>query len=325
MTIARGAAGALISALLLTACMSSAPAQLPHAPVPVGPAITVQSTPVPLNPEAPAQDRLGDLIYAGGLMLTSDQTARLHGLSDLDIQPDGALVSESDEGDLFHGRVVLDAKGRLIAVTQGRMRFLSGLDGKPLPGKEEADAEGLARMANGDLLISFERDDRIWLYPADGRPPHAVPSPDVKFPPNLGMEALATDPDRGATAYIAGGESTGRTWSCTLTTTCVEGPTVPLPPTFNLVATRRLPKGRTAWLLRSYTPVTGNAVTLRVTDADGRVIEEQTLRRPLTADNFEGLAAVPGPGGKIRFYLISDDNFSPSQRTLLLAFDWTAP
>jgi hypothetical protein len=34
------------------------------------------------------------------------------------------------------------------------------------------------------------------------------------------------------------------------------------------------------------------------------------------------LAAVPGRNGAIRFYLISDDNFSSSQRTLLVAFDF---
>jgi hypothetical protein len=42
----------------------------------------------------------------------------------------------------------------------------------------------------------------------------------------------------------------------------------------------------------------------------------------LSVDNFEGLAAVPGPAGGIRFYLVSDDNASREQRTLLLAFDW---
>jgi hypothetical protein len=31
---------------------------------------------------------------------------------------------------------------------------------------------------------------------------------------------------------------------------------------------------------------------------------------------------VPRADGAIRFYLLSDDNFSKLQRTLLLAFDW---
>ncbi|HXI02836.1 MAG TPA: hypothetical protein VNI57_06620 [Candidatus Saccharimonadales bacterium] len=46
------------------------------------------------------------------------------------------------------------------------------------------------------------------------------------------------------------------------------------------------------------------------------------LARPLTVGNFEGIAALPGKSGRLRFYLISDDNASSRQRTLLLAFDW---
>jgi hypothetical protein len=100
---------------------------------------------------------------------------------------------------------------------------------------------------------------------------------------------------------------------------------VALRPGFGLVAARRLPQGRTAWLLRAYTPLTGSVIDLRITCQDGRVIDQQELRRPLSVDNFEGLAAVPGKDGAIRFYLISDDNFSNSQRTLLFAFDWKPP
>jgi hypothetical protein len=37
-------------------------------------------------------------------------------------------------------------------------------------------------------------------------------------------------------------------------------------------------------------------------------------------DNFEGIAAKKAEGG-VRLYIISDNNFSPSQRTLLMAFD----
>ncbi|HEV7383258.1 MAG TPA: esterase-like activity of phytase family protein, partial [Phenylobacterium sp.] len=264
-------------------------------------------------------------VYAGGLKLTSAQTSRLHGLSDLDVQPDGALVAVGDEGDLLTAQVVLDAGGRLTGLADARLTTLVGLDGKVLQGKDNRDSEGLALMANGDLLISFERHDRIWLYPANGGPPRAVPSPDVKFLYNEGMEALAPDPLLGPDAYFAGGETTGRTWSCTLATSCAEGPKVPLALGFGLVAARRLPEGRTAWLLRAFNPVTRSVIDLRITDQAGRVLDQQELRGPLTVDNFEGLAAVPTKDGTIRFYLISDDNFSSSQRTLLLAFDWKPP
>ncbi|HEX5008148.1 MAG TPA: esterase-like activity of phytase family protein [Hyphomonadaceae bacterium] len=40
-----------------------------------------------------------------------------------------------------------------------------------------------------------------------------------------------------------------------------------------------------------------------------------------TIDNFEGIAAKEMPDGSVRLYLISDNNFSASQRTLLMVFD----
>jgi hypothetical protein len=55
---------------------------------------------------------------------------------------------------------------------------------------------------------------------------------------------------------------------------------------------------------------------------DGAVAGQLELAKPLTVDNFEGLAAVRRPGGATRFYLLSDDNASAGQRTLLLAFEW---
>ena len=40
----------------------------------------------------------------------------------------------------------------------------------------------------------------------------------------------------------------------------------------------------------------------------------------VTIDNFEGIAARQMPDGSVRLYVISDDNFSIIQRTLLLQF-----
>jgi hypothetical protein len=317
-------AAAALAFLALGACSQIEP-KAPEPALPGAQAIVVTAEALPLNPADPAQDRVSDFVYAGGLRLTSTQTRRLHGLSDIDVQPDGALVAVGDEGDLLNARLALGPQGRLAGLTEARLSALTDLKGKALRGKENRDSEGLALLPGGDLLISFERHDRIWLYPKTGGPPRAVPSPDVAFPINEGMEALAPDPARGPDAYFTGGETTGRTWSCTLSTACVEGPRVPLDVGFGLVAARRLPNGMTAWLMRAFNVTTHSVVDLRITDASGRTIDKMQLRRPLTVDNFEGLAAVSQPGGMIRFYLISDDNFSSSQRTLLLAFDWKPP
>ena len=76
-----------------------------------------------------------------------------------------------------------------------------------------------------------------------------------------------------------------------------------------------------AWLLRAWDPVRGSRNTLVIHDAGGEIARME-MARPLTVDNYEGLAVIPAKDGSVRFYLLSDDNFQSSQRTLLLAFDW---
>ena len=76
-----------------------------------------------------------------------------------------------------------------------------------------------------------------------------------------------------------------------------------------------------AWLLRAWDPVRGSRNALVIHEA-GHEIARMEMARPLTVDNYEGLSAIPAKDGSVRFYLLSDDNFQSSQRTLLLAFDW---
>ena len=310
-----------LAALALAACAAQTPS-LPTAPVPATGAVAVVATPVPLNPADPAQAAIGAFRYAGGVALSSSDTARFHGLSDMAVTDGVNLTAVSDEGDLLKAKIVLDKDGRLAGLASARITALPGLDGKPLAGKLDADSEGLALMPSGDLLVSFERNHRIWLYPKDGGAPRPAPSPEAKFPPNGGMEALGPDPAAGPDAYVAGGEESGQTWTCRLSGACVPSPVIAKPPEFGLVALARLSEGRTAWLLRAWDPIRGNRVTLTIQGQDGRELARLDLARPYSIDNFEALAAVPARDGTIRFYLLSDDNFQNSQRTLLLAFDW---
>lgn len=312
-----------LAALSLGACAQSA--TLPAKPAGAGPAFTIAATQVPLNVNEPAELTLGAFRYAGGLALTSPDTARFHGLSDMAVTRGTALTAISDEGDLVTARLVLDKAGRLAGLTDGKVTALAGEDGKPLPGKLMADSEGLALLANGDMLVSFEQNHRIWLYPAGGGGPRPVPGPDEKFPANGGMEALGADPAAGPDAYVVGGEESGQTWTCKVSGACVPGAKIAKGGEFGLVAVARLPQQRTAWLLRAWDPLRGSRVALSIQDAAGAELDRLELGRPLTVDNFEAVAAVPAKDGSIRFYLLSDDNFQSIQRTLLLAFDWTPP
>jgi hypothetical protein len=284
--------------------------------------IEIRAVPVPLNPQDPSAVAIGDFHYAGGLVLTSPDSDRLHGLSDLEVTGPDRLAAVGDLGVLVEARLVLDDAGRLVGITDAHLTELTAEDGMPLVDRAEADAEGLARLPSGDYLVSFERQHRIWLYPAAGGRPRPAPAPDVSFPSNGGMEGLGTYPDAGPDAYVVGAEVAGDTWICRLSqTSCLRGPSVDKPPEFGLVAVKRLPGMRTLYLLRAFDSTRGSRSSLRIFRSS-TMVARMDMALPMTIDNFEGLAAVPRDDGGIRVYLVSDDNGSPAQRTLLLAFDW---
>ena len=299
----------------------------PVRPQVTGMSIRVDATPVPLNPEDPTQTAIGAFAYAGGIEITSAEPQGLHELSDLEIQPDGHLVAVSDQGYLLEARLVVDETGRPAGIADARVAKLVDPQGRPLEGIPAADAEGLATLSNGDRLVSFERDHRIWLYPAGGGAPRPAPKPDATFPDNEGMEALTPYAAGGPRAYLVGSEG-GKVWRCDVSTTCQEtvlGKWVP--PGFSLTALAAYGNnGDLAMLSRAYDPRQGNRISVKLignaTAGGGHLLDELTIAAPLTRDNFEALAIVPRPGGGIRVYLLSDDNGSRTQHTYLLAFDW---
>ena len=308
----------------------------PAAPVKAGPEIEVVATPVPLDASNPARTTVeGGFTYAGGLVLTSPSTSRLHGLSDLAVGTDGQLTAISDEGDLFEARLKLDAAGRLVGVTDGKLRPLTGLDGQALQGKQQSDAEGLAMLATGDRLVSFERDHRIWLYPVAPNggwgTPRAAPRPATVFPDNEGMEALAAYPAAGPDAYLVGGEE-GEAWLCRLSADCKAlAPQAGPDFTWGLTAFAPFDGPAIATLHRGYDPIRGWRAMVRfVSDPTLPAARQRTtatlhLDGSLVRGNFEGLALTRSPSGSTRLYLITDDGAPGDQRTLLVAFDWTAP
>ena len=322
--------GILVATTLTMAACVSLRAPLPAGPVPVGASIAIKAAPVPLDPSDPKRSALGDFVFAGGVSLTSDETSRLHGLSDLVVETDGDMMSVTDDGaDLFTAKLVLDAAGRLVGLSDGAIRPLTGLDGAPLQGKAWSDAEGVTRLANGEVLVSFERNHRIWGYPmAKGARPAPAAMPTVAMAENDGMEGLAAASTISPEAYWVGVEP-GGIWFCRLRGACGEVNGLPRPPLgYRLSSLNTGLSGELVILHHSYVPAIGSRIIVTVVkDPLGakRVIGSFSMAPPLNVENYEGVAVVPRPGGGWRLYLLADDNFSPGQRTLMLAFDWTAP
>ena len=261
--------------------------------------------------------------FAGGVEIVLTPDSPLHSLSDLKLTGEGGFISVTDAGDLVRGALRLDGRGRLAGVEGLRYRRLTLRDGSPIVEKVDGDAEGLAFTHAGDLLISFERDHRIWNY-GRGEAPAARPTvaalPGFAFTLNDGIEGMAASP-RG---WVVAGES-GGVWDCNGSgcITLAAPPETPLADRdYRITGMDENPAGD-GWFVvqRSFAPPVDARAQVRLMAADGDlgpVLIE--LKLPGTTDNFEGIAAERHGNG-VRLYILSDDNGNPPQRTLLLAFD----
>ena len=312
------------AALALAACAAVGSAQRPILPAEDGwtPQV-VQTRAVSLGLPGGAELAPG-VRFIGGLQISAPPGSPIHSLSDLKRVGERGLVSVSDVGDLVRVELRLDGSGRLIGLEGMRSRRLTGFDGLPITDKAAGDAEGLLLTDDGDLLVSFERDHRIWSYGPLARSasrPIPMRRPDAAFEENAGMEGLASTPGGG---WRVAGEG-GGVWDCdpSACRTVQAPPATPLPDSaFRITALDRDPSGD-GWFVvqRLYrAPIDMRAQVRRMApDGDlGPVLI--SLKLPGTTDNFEGVSAERLKG-RTRLYILSDDNFNPAQRTLLLGFD----
>lgn len=315
--------GGLVAAVLLAGCTTLPPTPAPDRLEPGWAVAAAATRQVGLGLPGGAALASG-VEFSGGLELVASADSPLHSLSDLKLIDGSTFLSVSDNGLLVRGRLHLDRAGRLSQVGELTVRPLADDSGQPLVERSQRDAEGLAVLESGELLVAFERNHRIWSYgPANqpGQRPTPVAQPDYAFPNNDGMEALAAAAGGG---WRVAGESGGvwdcRTQGCTL---AVPPPDSPLRDSdYRITGLDRDPLG-SGWFViqRSFSPPLDARARVRRMSADGSlgpVLIE--LKLPGTTDNFEGIAAV-SHGEGTRLYLLSDDNNEALQRTLLLAFD----
>lgn len=292
-----------------------------------------QVLPVPLSEEDPQLDRVGDLKYLGGLDIPR-MGQNIGGLSGLRWNADTARllaitddarwvwITPEEQGDTLTGIAALKAGAFL------------GLGGETLSGKEQGDSESLTRSARGGWLIGFERDHRLWRYESLTDPAlETAIYPLTLLEPleaNAGLEALAGDEARlltcveraadiGAGNCIEQFEGTDVMASRRITPPAAIADRGAVPTDADALS-----DGTFLILFRSYSPAKGNTAAIVAYAPDGTRREIATFVPPLTLDNFEGLAVrEEGPEDERRtfLYIVSDDNFSGSQRTLLMKFE----
>jgi len=295
---------------------------------------------LPLNPEDKAQQRIGALVWRGGLVVTADDRD-FGGLSDLAIDPAGReILAVSDSGRWLSATLSYDGAGQLSGMTATRFGHLRGVDGAVLQGKRRQDAEALTRLPDGGgLVVGYERDHRIRLFPA-GNDLNARPQ-SLAAPPRLSAAAL----NSGVEALVALADGRLLAFTESQAASAANGPEnyavylweqgrgwteLALKPVglFRPTGAALLPGGDVMLLERRFTLLGGVGIRLRLIPAaaiaPGAVLtgtEIAELRLPLTVDNFEGLAVHQTPAGATRLTLLSDDNFNALQRTLIVQFE----
>jgi hypothetical protein len=306
--------------------------------------VEVNARPIPhFEPRDRTRTRFGALDYRSGLVLTSPFRGfgGLSGLRFLDGKGERFLAI-SDQGGWFTGAIRYSGR-EMTGLADVEAAPVLGADGRPITEKKLwYDTESLAR--DGSLVyVGLERVNQILRYDfakggtrARGEP-IAVPPGLRRLPYNKGLEAMVAVPkgkDQNmplAGALIAFSER-GLDADGNLLAFLIGGPA---PGQFSVRRTENydvsdavlLPSGELLILERKFSWFTGVNIRIRSIPlksiAPGAVVDGPAL---FTADlgheidNMEAIDAHVTSEGETVLTLISDDNFSMLQRTLLLQF-----
>jgi hypothetical protein len=329
---------AVLAILAVTGAIAGAYSSIAEVRPPGG-TIPIESIPVPLDPTQPSRDRLGPLVYLGGLWLRAhDRDRRFGGLSDLRVSADGSrafIVSDCGEG--VTATLSYDGEGRLVRA--GDVQVIP-LEVGPSGG---LDSESLV-MGEDSLEVGFEGRPKVLAYrkePPFGGPPRALPVPRrvARCESNGGLEAMA-DVGEGRRLLVCEGRrfpsgtvpawiGSGGKWTQRDYPLVFDGGWGGEP--FRPTAAALAPDGDLLVLERRFPPLGARIVRLGRASLEGTgplaPHEIARFEAPVTLDNFEGIDVRREGSGRTLVYLISDDNncfkngFNPiPQRTLLLLF-----
>ncbi|WP_320175023.1 esterase-like activity of phytase family protein [Maridesulfovibrio sp.] len=277
------------------------------------------------------------LKYRGTLLLNSPHPA-FGGFSDLLLSDDRKnFLAISDMGFWLKGSLNYTQSGFLEGVERkAEMGQLLNTEGKTFAIKYYADSEALCRAPEYGYLVAFERVHRINRYDSEktldlSGKATAIPLPAQlkKVPENGGIETMLLLPDKSIFVLTEGDDSTDQ---------------------FSEAAI--LKNGK--WTLFRYKRNSAYRPTSAGNLADGRIlilerkyqgpgtlgirfctVEKDKIRAgatlfpelfceinlPIPRDNYEGMDIITDNTGTQWIYIISDDNFSPVQRTLLTLFE----
>jgi hypothetical protein len=255
------------------------------------------------------------------------------GISGMSIGADDTLYAVSDRGYWLSARMRHDSEGALVDLLDWQIKPILTPERTPTDGLL-TDAEALARAPDGSFIIGFEQKHRLWRYlpppltfdsPAQ---PISPPAADLgKAPRNGGLECVAVLPSGDiftVAEELQNKDGSFKGWLID-DQQAVELSYLPSDG-FRASDCAALPSGDVIVLERRLSIFLSFSARLKLIRASTirphAMLNGENLLRldpPLRLDNFEAIAVQEDAAGT-SIYLISDDNFQPFQRTLLLQF-----
>jgi hypothetical protein len=291
----------------------------------------------------PGLTRFGPLEYIGGVELRGEHP-NFGGVSAFRIRPDGeTFLAVTDTGDWITGRIAY-AGGKPAGITAATIGPVMGRDARGLFRAKDRglwDIESVAVDGNR-VYIGIEREHTLLAFDwTDGLRSAGRSIPLNGFlshwPENRGIEALGILPQGSAYAGRLIGlseRSHGRddpTEGFVMKTDGSEAFLFRLARVggFDITDLDFLPDGDMLVTERQFSPLRGVGFQLRrVKLADIRpdaLVQGEVLLttdRSYQIDNIEAISINRRADGETIITLVSDDNFSVVQRTLLLQFRW---
>jgi hypothetical protein len=285
-----------------------------------------------LDRKDPERKDFGALTLLSAFELRS-RDKRFGGISGLSIDSGGNLVAVSDAGYWVSAKLISDPEGRLLDLIDWRITPLLTPEKKPVGGVLR-DAEALSRAPDGGFVVAFEQAHRLWRYPPPPgtihSPPVALPAPReiARAPANGGIEGIALLPDGRLLALTEEFQNPDGSFKGWLIDNHRFTQLSYLPSDgFRVTDCAALKNGDVIVLERRYVPLGILSARLKLVrakeiQAGAKLVGEELLRlqSPLRVDNFEAVAVHEDPVHGTTIYIVSDDNYHPFQRTLLLQF-----
>ncbi|WP_262693528.1 esterase-like activity of phytase family protein [Kordiimonas aquimaris] len=290
--------------------------------------IEIMAKPLLLNPEDAQQNNLGEMRYAGGWVLSSTAES-FGGFSGLMVDAEAQrLLAISDKGEWW--QAAFDARSNTPPSDSVMLPYENDADAVS---KIDLDAESIVSFGS-DILVSFEQRHRLEQVSVPGEEARLSSFMlDVTFDGvsnNGGMEAIAVLANGQLLAFAERGlDQLGRLKAWLSNGAVTEALSFKPPVNFAPTDAATLPNGDVLVLLRQYSAIDGVAIKVhhirRGDILPGAILEGVEVLHitpKLSVDNMEGLDVVALDEDTVRLVMISDDNFNPLQRILLMMFDY---